>query len=71
MEMLLTLKLFEERYEKIMGELSLSRRDIRLGELMEEMEKTFQIPVLKNTDWESLNPGIVDLYQRVSNSRVF
>ncbi len=71
MEMLLTLKLFEERYEKIMGELSLSRRDIRLGELMEEMEKTFQIPVLKNTDWESLNPEIVDLYQRVSNSRVF
>lgn len=71
MEMLLTLKLFEERYEKIMGESSLPRRDIRLGELMEEMEKTFQIPVLKNTDWESLNPEIVDLYQRVSNSRVF
>lgn len=71
MEMLLTLKLFEERYEKIMGELSLPRRDIRLGELMEEMEKTFQIPVLKNTDWESLNPEIVDLYQRVSISRVF
>ncbi len=71
MKMLLTLKLFEERYEKIMGELSLPRRDIRLGELMEEMEKTFQIPVLKNTDWESLNPEIVDLYQRVSISRVF
>ena len=71
MEMLLTLKLFEERYEKIMVEPSLPRRDIRLGELMEEMEKTFQIPMLKNTDWESLNLEIVDLYQRVSNSRVF
>ncbi len=71
MKMLLTLKSFEKKYEKVMEELSLPRREVRLVELMEEMEGVFRIPKLLNTDWERLNPEVAYLYNRIKNSRVF
>lgn len=67
--MLMTIKQFEERYEKIMREPSIQQREHRLGELMTEMEATFKIPMLKNKTWEKGNPEVIELYRKVSDSR--
>jgi len=48
---------------------SLRKREIRLGELMTEMEGVFKIPALKNTPWEEENPQVIELYRKVSYSR--
>ena len=67
--MLMTIKGFESRYEEIMREPSIRRRDEQLRELMIEMEMIFKIPMLKNTIWEKENPQVIELYQKVSESR--
>ena len=67
--MLMTIKQFESRYEEIMREPLIRQRENRLGELMTEMEATFKIPMLKNTSWQEENLEVIDLYQKVSNSR--
>lgn len=69
MKMLMTIKGFESRYEEIMRDPSLRQREIRLGELMTEMEGVFKIPALKNTTWEKENPRVIELYRKVSESR--
>lgn len=67
--MLMTIKGFELRYEEIMRDPSVRQREIRLGELMTEMEGLFKIPALKNTTWEKENPQVIELYRKVSDSR--
>jgi len=69
MKMLMTIKGFESRYEEIMREPSIRRRDEQLRELMIEMEMIFKIPMLKNTIWEKENPQVFELYRKVSDSR--
>jgi hypothetical protein len=69
MKMLMTIKGFESRYEEIMREPSIRRRDEQLRELMIEMEMIFKIPMLKNTIWEKENPQVIELYRKVSDSR--
>ena len=67
--MLMTIKGFESRYEEIMREPSIRRRDEQLRELMIEMEMIFKIPMLKNTICEKENPQVIELYRKVSDSR--
>ena len=67
--MLMTIKGFESRYEEIMRDPSVRQRELRLGELMTEMEGVFKIPMLKNTTWEKENPQVIELYRKVSDSR--
>ncbi|MFN3367523.1 hypothetical protein [Exiguobacterium sp. s142] len=67
--MLMTIQGFESRYEEIMREPSIRRRDEQLRELMIEMEMIFKIPMLKNTTWEKENPQVIELYRKVSDSR--
>lgn len=67
--MLMTIKGFESRYEEIMREPSIRRRDEQLRELMIEMEMIFKIPMLKITAWEKENPQVIELYRKVSDSR--
>lgn len=67
--MLMTIQGFESRYEEIMRDPSVRQREIRLGELMTEMEGVFKIPALKNTTWEKENPQVIELYRKVSDSR--
>lgn len=69
MKMLMTIQGFESRYEEIMREPSIRRRDEQLRELMIEMEMIFKIPMLKNTTWEKENPRVIELYRKVSDSR--
>ena len=67
--MLMTIQGFESRYEEIMREPSIRRRDEQLRELMIEMEMIFKIPMLKNTMWEKKNTQVFELYRKVSDSR--
>lgn len=67
--MLMTIQGFETKYEEIMRDPSVRQRESRLGELMTEMEGVFKIPMLKNTTWEKENPQVIELYQKVSDSR--
>lgn len=67
--MLMTIQGFESRYEEIMRDPSVRQRELRLGELMTEMEGIFKIPMLKNTTWEKENPQVFELYRKVSDSR--
>lgn len=67
--MLMTIQGFESRYEEIMRDPSVRQREVRLGELMTEMEGVFKIPMLKNTTWEKENPQVIELYRKVSESR--
>ena len=67
--MLMTIQGFETKYEEIMRDPSVRQREIRLGELMTEMEGVFKIPMLKNTTWEKENPQVIELYRKVSESR--
>lgn len=69
MKMLMTIQGFESRYEEIMRDPSVRRRDEQLRELMIEMEMIFKIPMLKNTIWEKENPQVIELYRKVSDSR--
>ena len=69
MKMLMIIQGFESRYEEIMREPSIRRRDEQLRELMIEMEMIFKIPMLKNTTWEKENPQVIELYRKVSDSR--
>jgi len=69
MKMLMTIQGFETKYEEIMRDPSVRQREIRLGELMTEMEGVFKIPMLKNTTWETENPQVIELYEKVSDSR--
>ena len=68
-KVILTINVFEKRYEEIMQNPSIHQREIRLGELMTEMEGVFKIPMLKNTTWEKENPQVIELYRKVSDSR--
>lgn len=67
--MLMTIRGFETKYEEIMRDPSVRQRESLLGELMTEMEGVFKIPMLKNTTWEKENPQVIELYQKVSDSR--
>ena len=68
-KVILTINVFEKRYEEIMREPSVRQRESRLGELMTEMEGVFKIPMRKNTTWEKENPQVIELYRKVSDSR--
>lgn len=44
-------------------------KDFRLAKLLTEMEKIFNIPMLKNDDWITNNSEAYRLYRKVSDSR--
>lgn len=69
MKVSMTIRGFETKYEEIMRDPSIRQREDRLRDLMIEMEMIFKIPMLKNTTWEKENPQVIELYQKVSDSR--
>lgn len=60
---------FKSQYNAIMDSPPGRQRDLRLAALMTEMERQYRIPALKNTEWESANPAVADLYREVSKAR--
>lgn len=60
---------FKARYDDIMAGEAGAMRDYRLAALMTDMEGAFNVPTLKNDEWESANPAVADLYREVSKAR--
>lgn len=60
---------FKARYDDIMASEDGAMRDYRLAALMTDMEGAFNVPTLKNDEWESANPAVADLYREVSKAR--
>lgn len=59
-------------YETIMSaELSTHQLNRQLVALMDEMEKTYNIPMQRNATWESENRTVIALYRKLSMSRKF
>lgn len=65
-----TLANFRKDFEEILEDPNTNRRDVRLANLMTEMEGTIGIPMLKNLDWEAQHPEEIELYREISNARV-
>lgn len=40
-----------------------------LADLMDEMEWTYKVPILRNESWEGQNRSIIALYRKISLSR--
>ncbi|QHA38645.1 hypothetical protein D5E69_22650 (plasmid) [Rossellomorea marisflavi] len=62
------LKQYEEQFQVIM-DTKVEDKDLRLAKLMTDMEKKFNIPMLKNEDWITNNLEAYRLYRKVSDSR--
>lgn len=62
---------YREQFDAIMDSPPGRQRDLRLAALMSELERKFRIPALKNTEWETSNPVVADLYKEVSYARAF
>lgn len=61
---------YEKRYEAIMFD-SDTNKDKKLSDLMTEMEKEYQIPMIRKAEWEKENRKVIALYRKISMSRTF
>lgn len=61
---------FRKDFEEILEDPNTNRRDVRLANLMSEMEGAIQIPLLQNLEWEAQHLEEIELYREVSNARV-
>ena len=43
------------------------QKDLRLAQLMTAMERKYEIPMLRNEQWE--NPFVIRIYREISNMR--
>ncbi|WP_077705025.1 hypothetical protein [Virgibacillus dokdonensis] len=64
------LQSFRDRYNNIM-QAPKRIRNKRLVTLMEDMERTYNIPLLYSVAFNSSNPEVMKLYRQVSYARDF
>lgn len=66
----MTPKEYEQRFNTILNvSKSPNEKDKLLAILMTELERAFQIPMIKNKTWEEENTEVYALYRKVSDSR--
>ena len=66
----MALELYKKRYEDIIhSDLIDRQKDLKLIQLMMDMESAFSIPMIKNEAWNERNKDVIQLFQQVSNSR--
>lgn len=64
------MKEIHEEYERILhSDLSAEEKSRRFAKLMTKMEREFNIPILRNVEWERKNKAVVSLYRKISMSR--
>jgi hypothetical protein len=44
-------------------------KDVALANLMTTMEQHYQIPMLRNPEWEARNPEVIVVYRAISDLR--
>lgn len=65
-----TLKEINADYEKVLqSDLSSEEKTKKYVELMNELERAYKIPVLKDQAYERENKKVVALYRKISMSR--
>lgn len=65
-----TLKEINADYEKVLhSNLSSREKTTKYVELMNELEQTYKIPVLKDQAYERENKKVISLYRKISMSR--
>jgi hypothetical protein len=58
------------QYEDIIhSNRSKNQKDKELANLMSKMEQIFNIPAIKNHEWEEENKAVIALYRIISRSR--
>lgn len=62
------LKEFENQFKEII-KCNDQRKDVQLAELMTKMERAFNIPILRDPEYEKNNRDVLELYLKVSMSR--
>ncbi|MDI3235955.1 hypothetical protein QK289_13140 [Exiguobacterium antarcticum] len=60
---------FQKSFNRILKEDYGTTRDFKLANLMTEMEKVLQIPILRNEQWELKHQEEISLYRQVSDAR--
>lgn len=65
-----SLKYFNNQYEKVLhSELSDEQKSREYASLMTEMEQVYNIPILKDLEWEKENKPVIAMYRKLSKSR--
>ncbi|WAA10313.1 hypothetical protein [Fervidibacillus albus] len=59
---------YTKRFKEIMR-CSSSLRDLRLASLMNDLEQAYEIPALRNKEFEKQHPFVMQLYKTVSEAR--
>lgn len=66
----MTLAEYNQRYETILqGDFSTDQKDLMFSSLMTEMEKAFNIPMIRKPEWEEENRAVIAMYRKISMSR--
>lgn len=67
-----TLKEINADYENVLhGNLSSQEKTTKYVELMNELERTYKVPALKDETYERENKKVIALYRKISMSREF
>jgi len=67
-----TLKEINADYEKILhSELTNDEKMLKYVELMNELERTYKVPAIKDETYERENKKVIALYRKISMSREF
>lgn len=67
-----TLKEINADYENVLhGNLSSQEKTTKYVELMNELERTYKVPAIKDETYERENKKVIALYRKISMSREF
>lgn len=64
------MRIWTERFNQILGGAQCSK-DKRLAQLMTDLERAYDIPILNDEEWNKRNPFVYQLYRAVSEARNF
>lgn len=45
------------------------QKDVRIAGLMTDMERRYEIPMLRNEQWEKDNSYVISVYRKISDMR--
>lgn len=68
-EPFLSLADFEDRYQAIMRTEPGYEQNKALSGLMDLVKREFDVPLLRNEEWEHEHPAIIAMYRKIANSR--